>query len=393
MTDVGNASHDDVRRYNLGRILRYVHAHGPTSRSLLGTEMRLNRSTVADLVASLAALGLVVEESGSGGAVGRPSLVVSPVPEAACVLAFRLGVTDLAGAIVGLGGRVLAERVVDGEIWTPESAIATMAGLARDLVDDLDGGVVIVGVGVSVPGAVDPDHRTIHRAPNLGWSNVSLAADLRIGLDEALGWMPDVLLGNDANLGALAERLRGAAVGAHDLLYVHGSVGIGTGVIVDGRLLTGASGDAGEAGHMIVDPDGPLCTCGAQGCWETIVGRDALLTAAGRDSGVDAFDLLMADAAAGDEGALRVVADAGRWIRIGLRNLVALTNPEVVVVAGHVDRLLAALPPETTGLWSTVGVVPSVLGEAGPLIGAAELAFTELLSDPTGAGRVLDDED
>ncbi len=387
MTEPGNATHDDVRRYNLGRILRHVHTHGSTSRSELVALMRLNRSTVADLVATLGALGLVVEETGSRGSVGRPSLVVSPVPEAAAVLAFRVDVHEIAGAVIGLGGRVLARRSVAGDGWTPDGAVAAMGELAAGLLDDEGGAAIIVGVGVSIAGTVDAHGSLIRRAPNLGWLDVSLAEPLAAVLEPLLGSRPEIRVGNDANLGAVAERLRGAAVGAQYVIYVQGGVGIGAGIVADGRLLSGAGGFAGEAGHMIVDPGGRLCSCGAHGCWETVAGRDAILEAAGRDLTLGAFAALVADAEAGDPRAKAAMADAVRWTMLGLRALVTVVNPEVVILGGHLGALLPCISVDEITRDPDLRIVAPQLGADSPLVGAAELAFGELLGDPTGAGR------
>lgn len=389
MTEIGNATHDDVRRYNLGRILRYVHLHGPTSRSELASIMRLNRSTVADLVASLTALDFVAEEPGAKGAVGRPSLVVSPHPHAATVIAYRLRVGEVTGVLMGLGGSELARLARHVDVSDPNDAVSAMRELAVDLLAEVDNAVVLVGVGVAVPGSIDIDGRTVGRAPNLGWERVELAALLREALTETLDWAPDVRIGNDVNLGALAERARGAAVGADYVVFLGGEEGIGAGIIVDGRLMPGSTGVAGEVGHMVVEPGGRQCSCGARGCWETVVGRDAILSSAGRPSGARAFDALVRDAQAGDAACAAALDAARGWAAVGIRAIVAVLNPQVLILSTHLAQLLPSLRPEPAGFGAEVRIQTPQLGRDSALIGAGELAFADLLGDPTGAGRSL----
>lgn len=385
MQESGASSHDDIRRYNLGRILRHLHLHGTSTRSELGTATRLNRSTVADLVATLASLGLVVEETGHRGSVGRPSLVVAPVPHAASVVAYRVDVDGITATLIGLGGVELARAVDDTFPEDPDAAIESMATLAADLLEQVDGVAIVIGVGVSVPATIDIARRTVVSAPNLGWSDVSLIEPLADALDEVLGFRPDVRVGNDANLGAVAEHLRGIAVGVSHLVYLLGRIGVGAGVIVDDRLDAGAHGLAGEIGHMVVDPNGRECSCGKRGCWETIIGRDAVIAAAGRHPGEATLTEILSD---DREPARQAVATAVDSLAHGIRLLSALLDPGLIVLSGHLADLLPLLPAELVAPAAGPRCIAAALGADGALAGAAEIAFAELLADPTGAGRV-----
>jgi len=145
----------------------------------------------------------------------------------------------------------------------------------------------------------------------------------------------------EADLGALAELRRGAGIGSEHVLFISGEVGVGGGLIVDGRPLTGFAGYGGEVGHMPVNADGRPCGCGSTGCWETEVGEDALLRRAGRpvDGGREAVDAVLAAAAAGDPEATAAVGEVGRWLGIGLAGLVNVLDPRLVVMGGHFARL------------------------------------------------------
>lgn len=390
MTDTGLTSHEDVRRHNLGRILRHVHIHGASSRSELASVMKLNRSTVGDLVATLASLGLVVEETGHRGSVGRPSLVVAPVAHAASVISYRIDADAVTAALIGLGGAELARTHVDEALRDPSVAIDAMTTMAADLMQEIDGAAIVVGVGVGVPGTLDASGGTVLTAPNLGWTDVHLVEPLADALSEVLGARPDVRMANNANLGAVAEHVRGAAVGHRHVVYLLGGVGIGAGLIVDDRLDTGASGRAGEIGHMTVDPNGMPCSCGRRGCWETVLGRDAVLAAAGREPGTTTMaELIGSD----DARAQEAVASAVRSLEQGIGVLRALLDPEVILLSGHLAALLPLLADEVTSVGAGPRCVAAALGAEGVLAGASEIAFGELLADPTGAGRVLTELD
>jgi predicted NBD/HSP70 family sugar kinase len=231
----------------------------------------------------------------------------------------------------------------------------------------------------------------VSRAPNLGWRDVPLGARL----SEALGLDVPVHVANEADLGALAELRRGAARGADDLLFIWGEVGVGGGIIVDGKPMTGVAGYAGEIGHIPVNPSGIACGCGSIGCWETEIGERALLRLAGRpqDGGPDEVDALLDAAAAGDERSLAALEQVGRWLGVGLAGLVNVLNPRVVVLGGllarvypFVDRVIEAQLDRMSlaGPRGLVRISPAELGMDALLIGGAELALEPFLADPAG---------
>ena len=388
-TDVGQRS-ETVRRANLGAIVRGLHVHGPMSRSELVTATGLTRSAIRGLVGELAGAGLVTEAPAIRlGTPGRPSPLVRLNPHGASVLAVEILVDSMAAAIVGLGGETLAEIRVDrprGHLAV-DSVVADLAGLTADLRSRVQD--PLIGVGVAVAGVVRRSDGLVSMAPNLGWVDVPLGAHLA----RALGTTIPIDVANDADLGALAEHRRGAAVGVDDVLYVSGEVGVGGGAITGGRPLTGVDGYGGEIGHMPVNPDGKPCRCGSTGCWETEVGEGALLTLAGlpADAGRDGVESVLRDAEAGSSAAVAALEHVGRWLGIGLAGLVNLLNPRLVVLGAMHGRIYPyvrttleaeiarrALPAPR----AMVRIVPASLGADAPLLGAAELAFEPLLSDP-----------
>nr|WP_302477620.1 ROK family transcriptional regulator [Aeromicrobium stalagmiti] len=379
---------EDVRRHNLGTVLGHVHRAGRLSRAELTARMGLNRSTIAGLVTELESLGLAEQAKPSGARIGagRPSVDVK-ARTGAYVLAVDLRVDGLTVARVGLGGVVQARAT--GPVpagHDPEAIASSVVELMRLVVKDVDPGAALVGVGVGVPGIIRAEDGLVRLAPNLGWRDVPFAKILA----SRLGPVAAPVLGNDADLGALAEHLRGAGVGVEDLVYLSGEVGVGAGVIVSGHKLEGAGGYAGEIGHMPFLPDGKLCHCGAHGCWETEIGAEAIALAIGcppeRVGALGEFLEGVHDAP--DD--LRLV---GRHLGRGLAGVVNLLNPRVIVLGGYLRSLFPLVHDDVESELAVhaliaprelVRVTLPGLGGDSVLHGAAELAFEPLLADPVG---------
>ncbi len=379
---------DELRRVNLSAVLSRVHASGPTSRAALTAELGLNRSTIGDLTSHLEALGLVREmrPTQSRGA-GRPSHLVVP-REDVTVVAVALDVDRIVSALVGLGGVVLERRERLHQRGGHDVA-AVVVSVAQSIAELASSPAAerCLGVGVSVPGAVRADDGMVSFAPNLGWVDEPFTAMLH----EASG-LP-LRTGNDANLGVFAEHLRGAAVGINDVAYLSGSVGIGGGFLVDGQPLRGIGGYAGEIGHLLVDSEGVACRCGSIGCWETRVGENHLLAAAGRlpGGGPSAVAEVISAAADGDARACEALDEVADWTGVGLRAIVNIFNPEAIVLGGVLAQVWVARHDVMTRSMSSTGltalleqvrVMPAGLGEDSSLLGAAEMAFERLLADP-----------
>lgn len=389
--EIGQRS-ETVRRANLGAIVRALHEGGPLSRSELVEGTGLTRSAIRGLIGELAAAGLVVEEGGVRlGTPGRPSPLVRIEPEGGVVLALEIAVDSLAVALVGLGGTVFERSRVDRPRghWSVDDVVADLVDLVAEVRARRPDVGPATGIGVAVVGVVRRADGLVSLAPNLGWRDAPLGERLAA----AFGTVVPISVANEADLGVLAEHRRGAAVGVDDVLYLSGEVGVGGGLIVDGRPLTGAAGYGGEVGHIPFDPDGALCRCGSAGCWETLVGEGALLRLAGHPaaSGRAAVDAVLAEAAAGSPPALAALAQVGRWLGIGLAGLVNIFDPRLVIlgglfgrihpfvrdaVEGELDRRALAAPR------ALVRVAPARLGVDAPLLGAAELALEPLLADP-----------
>jgi predicted NBD/HSP70 family sugar kinase len=393
---------EELRRHNLATILEFLHLSGPRSRSELAAATGLNRSTIADLIGELTALGLADEGPGiAASGPGRPSPVVRTRPHGAVVLAVEISVDSVAAATVGLGGHVYNQvRVArPRDRFSPQETVEEVSRLARPLLASLPAKHVLTGVGAGVAGVTRRSDGFVHLAPNLGWKDVPLGKMLSV----ELGLSRQVLVANEADLGALAEYRRGAGSGVGHLIYISGEAGIGAGIIQDGKPMLGSAGYAGEAGHTLINPDGLRCRCGSTGCWETEAGEAALARHAGIPESIAGFgilDTVRTRALAGDDRTLRAIAEVGHWLGLGIGNLVNVFNPELVVLGGFYHALFPFLESavvEGTVLRAlhapgdAVTITRSGLGSDAPLTGAAELAFTDLIADPAAAaGRAME---
>lgn len=378
-----------MRRRNLSRVMHTVNAEGPLSRAAVASRIGLTRAAVSTLVDELIRSGLL-EELGPErpGRVGRPGSALAVSGHGPAGIGAEVGVDHLAVCAVDLRGEVRAKAVRHGTNRgrAPEPVIAELTSLVRQVVAEAEReGLWPAGLAVAVPGLVARDARTVVRAPNLDWNDTDLGTLLP-------GDLP-LTVDNEANFGGLAELWLGDAT-PRDFLHVSAEIGIGAAVLVDGQLLRGTRGFAGELGHVPVRPEGPQCPCGGRGCLEQYAGEEAVMRAAGLEPGADRVGLLAARAAQGDADVRRALRGAGTALGIALTGAVNLLDPETVVLGGALSGLAPWLLPElerelarrTAGPACAVSV--SRLGPEGPLLGAAHSVVRAVLDDPAAvAGR------
>ncbi|MFC7544937.1 ROK family protein [Plantactinospora sp. GCM10030261] len=386
-------SQDEIRRQNLGALLRYVHIHGPTSRAELTTALGLNRSTIGALTSDLAAAGLVTEgPPRETGRAGRPSLVVRPDPR---VYAFALSVEvdRLRAARIGLGGEVFARREAPRPAGlSTDATVPLLAAMVKEMRQVVPDSAVHVGDGVAVCAMIRREDGTVSLNSDPDWMTA-----LGERLSTELGHERPAAVGNVSDLSALAEHTRGVAIGCDNVIYLYGDVGVGAGIIAGGRRITGHGGYGGEVGHMVVRPNGHPCGCGSRGCWETEIGEHALLRAAGREGGGGdpAVFSVVDPAARGDASAQAAVRQVGDWLGFGVANLVNIFNPEMVIFGGTLRDVYLASAAQVRSRLNAMALAACrehvrlrtpVLADDAPLVGAAELAYERLLADPLDAG-------
>jgi glucokinase-like ROK family protein len=395
---VRRAAGEPAPRPNLSEVLRLVWQEREISRAEIARRRGLSRSTVSLIVEELLGLGLLREVGAGESRGGRRPIVLQFDDGAAVVLGVDLGATHVAVALTDLRGRVLAwEHRMHPVRDDPEGALALVTELAERCLAGWGGSRRrLLGAGVAVPSPIDPARPDELNSVVLpAWRGVAVGKALR------KRFRVPVLVDNDANLGALAERWWGAGRGVDDFVYVKLATGIGSGFLVDGRIYRGASGFAGEIGHVSIDPNGERCACGLRGCLVTLVGAPALLrrarallaefpssALAGRE-----FDIaVLEDAAlAGDPLALQVVGEAGRHLGVVIAGLLNVLNPARVIIGGGLARLgelllepLRQVVRSRTFVSSmeASSIVASELGARAVAVGAATLLLDGALSDP-----------
>jgi predicted NBD/HSP70 family sugar kinase len=376
---------DRRRRMSRESVIAVLREHGKVSRSELVRRTGLSRATVSSVVAELQAAGLVDDGAGPSGQLGggRPAALVQLNRRAGTAIGIDFGKRHLRVALADLGHRVLAERAAElAADHDAQSGVELAARLVEGLLADT--GIDrrdVVGVALGLPGPVTRASGELGSSTILpGWVGIPAAKAMtrRLGLD--------VTVENDANLGALAEWTSGAGRGCNTIAYVKVSTGIGAGLIVDGRPFRGAGGTAGELGHTVIDPHGPVCRCGNRGCLEAIVGAQALVDALRSSLGELSLAGMLERAAHGDGACRRVLADAGTAIGAAMATLCNLLNPERIVVGGDLaaagDLLLeparvALRRNAISSAAADVDVVPGVLGDRAEVLGAIALALRE----------------
>lgn len=390
-----------MRAVNMSLILRHLRSHGGRSRATLAAETGLSKASTSSLISDLAERGLVREgEVNRAGSVGRPGLTVNLDGSRVTGIGLEISIDYVAVTAVDLAGNVIRESITPMDV--PRLAVDTVldrvASIAARMLGSLRGaGYVVAGFTVAPPGVIDYEAGEVRFAPNLGWRAVPLAGGLsqRLG-EEGL----EIQLENDAKLGALAEFSAFAGPGVRDLVYLSGEVGVGAGIIADGRLVRGWSGFSGEVGHLALGPADRECSCGRRGCWELAVGLHEFLRLAADDSDVvhdptrsmdDRLAMLTERAGAGDERTLAALATIAQDLTRGLSTIVDVLNPRAIVLGGYFASFGAQLiPPITAALdarrmdeGSGATVTVSSLGLSAASRGGALAALEGVFDDPT----------
>lgn len=368
-----------LRELNRLRVVDALRRAGTASRSDLARMTGLSRSTVTTLVSDLQGRGLIVEQADARVEPigrGRPPVFLRLDAAAGSALGVDFGHRHVRVAVADLSSAVLAERFVEMDVDdVPEEALDIAAELAAHVLTEA--GVArsrVIGAGMALSAPIDRHKGVVGSTVLPSWAGIQAGEELSRRLE-----VP-VELDNDANLGALAEISFGAGRGLADVVYVMMSSGVGAGLVLGGRLYHGASGIAGELGHIQAQPEGAMCRCGSRGCLETVASTGALLALLRPTHGADlTLHGLLDLVAEGDLGALRVVNDAGRAVGRAVADLCNYLNPAAIIVGGDLspagDPLLDGVREEIDryalrGAARAVEVRAGVLGERAEVLGA-----------------------
>jgi predicted NBD/HSP70 family sugar kinase len=361
-------------------LLQAAHAHPGLTRAAAARMLNISTGAATELVTRLGAAALLSERPAlPTGTRGRPTNELAPHPDGPLVLACSISYEHWRLDVVQLGGQSIA---TSGEAHAGAEAEPVLAAIGEAVAEARRRfGERIRGFGVSAPGTIRDGH--LLDAVSLGWQAVDLR---RIWPDAAL-----IVIGNDANLAAVAESRRGASRGAALAMHLHIDVGLGGAVIAEGRMLIGAHENAGEFGHMPFGDPAVVCPCGARGCWGLAVDGGELarlLHTPPPHEPVTFAQAVIARAAGGAEREARAVDRVAGNLGCGIAGLVNAFDPDIVTLSGLADPILGCSPEPLhaayrEGLMSArrdapPPIVPSATGDAGPLIGASEQVWDGL---------------
>jgi len=382
----GVASSETAREINRDIVLHAIHRYQPVSRADLARLTGLQPSTVSVIISLLIDEGWVLP-----GTLGRlprgrrPTFVTLNDKHVTLAIDLRPGNASL--AVIDINGRFLSRETIPLAVQKSSKSelkqvIAKIAKSARTLQETF-GDRQFAGVGVSVSGRVDQKTHQVLFSPNVPWTQVDLYGELQRVLESP------VELENAANACLVAERWFGNYGEASNIIVVGVSDGIGTGLMVDGRLARGKDDMAGEFGHMPVENSGPVCGCGNVGCWETFASNRAGLRYYHEfvpDSAITTFKELLDLAVEGDIQALRSIDKMMLYLSRGLTMLVAGLSPEVIIVVGDCTVLWPRISPilESQLIAKSFRpqppkIVPAMDGDAARLRGAAALVLRKVL--------------
>jgi glucokinase-like ROK family protein len=396
-----------VRERNLSIVLRYIWDAGqPIARARLTEISGLNKSTMGNLLAQLQAWRFVRETGTVSIGPGRPGTMIDIDPDGGRLIGAEIGVDFISVVLTDLKANIVWRKKLDTNEAAQRQAeiIAMTERLFNEAIAEVRAASQrLLGIGVGVPGLVDHTTGTLLFAPNLGWSNVPLR-DMwrRFGVP--------VIIENEANAAALGEHMIGVARHIDNFIYLSAGVGLGGGLMIDGKLYGGVGGYAGEIGHMTLALDGPQCACGNRGCWETFVGPTAILDRVRQAAQAGDTPVLMSlpevfgdirairmqhifEAAARGEMAVRqVLDDVGRYLGIGIANLLNAFNPSVVVLGGVLSLAGPYLLPRVqrevdaralSAARSNLEIKLSAFKFDACVMGGASLIVREVLNDPS----------
>jgi glucokinase-like ROK family protein len=391
----------NVKNINKHAVLDLIRfTPGGISRAGIAKQLGLSRAAVSTLVNDLIDTGIIRDAEERTKTSGRPRTLLEVDPDAGYIAGIDMGASHMRVLLTNFGADAVAEKEIAINIANgPDFCIARANDLLEDILQENNLSLsALVAVGVGVPGPIDSDAGMVIAPPIMpGWDRFPIRATF-----EAM-WGRPVSVNNDAELGALGEWAYGAGRGARDLAYIKVGSGIGAGLLIGGQIYRGSTGSAGEIGHLTMNNDGPLCTCGNRGCLEAFSGGHAIAQRA-----LEAIDagkrtqlanspreaisakLVAATARRGDLVAQQIMTDAGVHLGVALAGLVNIFNPDIIVVGGGVaqigDLFLEPVRQEVAqrslpAAVENVRITTAVLGRRASSLGAVVQAISLAVYD------------
>lgn len=325
-----------VKRENKSLVLATIREHTPISRAEIAKITGLNKGTVSSLVSELLDEHLLQESGPGESSGGRRPVMLHFNPSAGCSIGIDLGVNYLLCILTDLEGRIILEKRAFFEEVTFNQTVALLEKTTDELILQAPSTPYgVIGIGVGVPGLVGHAGEIIF-APNLGWKKKSIKERL-----ETRYKMP-VIIENEANAGAYGEKMFGIGLPHKNIAYISVGMGIGVGLLLDGKLYKGTNGFSGEFGHMTIDVNGKPCLCGNSGCWELYASEKAILEKVDKKA---TFESIVEEAKNGNTLIISMIQEVGTYLGIGISNIVNAYNPEQVIIGNRMHSLQRWLEP------------------------------------------------
>ena len=395
-----------VREINLSLVLQFIHNEAPVSRSQIAQATGLNKSTVSSLVDDLLSRHLVHETGINSMGTGRPATLLEINPLAGGIIGVELGVNFIAVVLTDFTGNILWRQLASVEpTESQEKTIALILELTnKAILVCQEQNLYLLGLGVSVPGTADSENGILVFAPNLQWRNVPF----RKIFFEHTG--VNAYVENDANAAAIAEHLFGTARKSDDFIFVVVSIGLGSGLFLNGNLYRGKNGFAGEIGHspIVAEPYNYPCHCGNLGCWETYSNQQSIIRRVqtrlenkrssiipdlmAEQNALLSISIIKQAADQGDEEALAALVETGKALGLGFASLIDIFNPEKIILGGTLSSVGKYLLPsvkDTATKHSLSDISPkadillSDFETDAILIGAISIVVDDILSNPS----------
>nr|WP_198044695.1 ROK family protein [Lysinibacillus timonensis] len=372
------------KKLNKELILQQVLLKSHISRNEIIENTNLKKATVANLVKELIEEQFIVEAGKEQSTGGRRSSLLKLNERAGYALGIDIGVNYLRGIVTNLDGEIvfdIQQEITDNAFENYFNNIIQMIQLLTEEVPKSP--YHIIGLGIAVPGTIAMDG-TIINAPNLRWHNVDLVHQLKSYVDYPL------YISNEANAGAFAEFSFIHNMQHQNMLFVSIGYGIGVGIIINGELYHGELGFSGENGHMIIQMDGKTCKCGRIGCWEAYASEYAFLQEAEKALNVTDMSIeKILPLYANDHNLQKVFTDIGRYIAIGLMNLIYTFNPSKIVIGNRITLLQNYIKKEifnrfnsqssSSYIMDQTEIEFSTLQDKAIVVGAALIAINQFL--------------
>lgn len=326
-----------VKQINKTLVLEKVMNEAPISRAYIAKELGLNKGTVSSLVSELIDEHLVFETGPGESSGGRRPVMLTFNKDAGYAIGVDLGVNYILSILTDLKGNVVREIYQHITNTEYEHVFSIIKKSINDLIESApDSPYGIIGIGIGVPGIVN-NQGEILIAPNLHWENIQLKQQIEKTFN-----LP-VVIENEANAGAYGEKLFGAGKDFNNMIYVSAGIGIGVGIIIDGELYTGNNGYSGEMGHTIIMVDGKKCSCGSVGCWELYASEKALLEHVKEKHIINSecltIEMLIEEAEAGNDAIIEVFKEIGKYLSVGINNIIKTFNPQQVIIGNRMAML------------------------------------------------------